>query len=386
MARYTITYREKPTGMIAYARWRDSRRGEHTQKLGLAWVERYGDGWRNRRGQKPDDALSIDDAMDRARELIADEESKLASDSPDKSSALFEDVAWAWHTYGRDVRGWRPATVNDRGHTIRHHLVPAFGHRPVRALTRPEVRKWWTELHDAKRAGGRLSDRNANKLLTELRAILNWAREDYGLADNAADGIAKHAERTSERPDFYSVEQIEQLISAAADEQDALAFQIAAYGGLRRGEVVSLRWRNVDFARSNLHVDESVSAGEDSAPKSGKGRTVPLAGALASALKAAKPNDANDDDLVLTGTLPGSKMDGSALRKRYIAARDRAGLPPLRFHDLRHTFGSLAVDGGASLPQVQAWMGHSNIQTTMRYLHTKSRTSDAELLDRAFAA
>jgi hypothetical protein len=53
-------------------------------------------------------------------------------------------------------------------------------------------------------------------------------------------------------------------------------------------------------------------------------------------------------------------------------ARDAAPLRPLRFHDLRHTFGSLAVDGGDSLVQVQAWMGHADIGTTMRYLHTKS--------------
>jgi integrase len=88
---------------------------------------------------------------------------------------------------------------------------------------------------------------------------------------------------------------------------------------------------------------------------------------------------------VLAGDTPGAKIDGSALRRRFEAARKRAELPPLRFHDLRHTFGSLAVDGGASLVQVQAWMGHSAIQTTMRYLHTKSRPDDAELLDRAFS-
>jgi len=241
-------------------------------------------------------------------------------------------------------------------------------------------------LHNIKREGGRLSDRNANKLLTELRAILNWAAEDYGLTDNAAAGIPKHPERTSERPAFYTPEQVEALVAAAASPSDALAFKVAAYAGLRRGEVVSLRWRCVDVARSNLHVDESVSAGQDSRPKSGKGRTVPLARVLADALAAARPANATDDDLVLTGSLPGVKIDGSALRRRFEAARKRAKLPPLRFHDLRHTFGTLAVDGGASLVQVQAWMGHSAIQTTMRYLHTKSRPDDADLLDRAFSS
>ncbi len=387
--RFTIAYRQKPSGVVAYARWRDSARTERTQKLGPAWVERHGDQWRNRRGRRPEDALTIDGALLRARELVAEQETKLAS-APDHSAATFKQVAWAWHAHGRDVTGWAPSTVEDREHTIRHHLEPAFKDGTIRSIGRADVRQWWDGLHSAKREGGRLSDRNANKLLTELRAILNWAAEDYGLDGNAAAGIPKHPERTSERPSFYTPAQVEALV-AAAKGQDKLAFKVAAYAGLRRGEVVSLRWRCVDIARSNLHVDESVSAGQDSRPKSGKGRTVPLAKVLADALADARPENASDDDLVFVGSTvkdDGSpaKLDGSALRRRFEAARKRAKLPPLRFHDLRHTFGSLAVDGGASLVQVQAWMGHSAIQTTMRYLHTKSRPDDADLLDRAFAS
>jgi len=378
-----LVFRQKGSDVAVYARWRDSTRRQRTKLLGPAWVEQRDGQWRNRRGRKPEGALTIEDALLGVQSLASAHEVELTGQANLKG-ATFEDAAWAWHAHGRDVVGWRPSTVEDRGHTIRRHLVPAFGARPIRSLERVEVRRWWAGLHSASRDGGRLSDRNCNKLLTELRAILNWAREDYELESNAADGIAKHPERNSERPSFLTREQVEALAAAASSEQDALAFRIAAYAGLRRGEVVSLRWRCVDFARSNLYVDESVSAGQDSTTKSGKGRAIPLAGALADALTAARPDDADDEDLVLVGAIHGVKIDGSALRRRYEAARERAGLPPLRFHDLRHTFGSLAVDAGASLVQVQAWMGHSAIQTTMRYLHTKSRTADAELLNRAF--
>jgi integrase len=79
----------------------------------------------------------------------------------------------------------------------------------------------------------------------------------------------------------------------------------------------------------------------------------------------------------------GGHIDASALRRRYIAARDEAGIRPLRFHDLRHTFGSLAINR-ASIVQVQAWMGHADIKTTMRYLHHKSRAGEAQLLAGAF--
>jgi integrase len=79
----------------------------------------------------------------------------------------------------------------------------------------------------------------------------------------------------------------------------------------------------------------------------------------------------------------GAPIDGSALRRRYVADLENAGLRYLRFHDLRHTFGSLAINT-ASIVQVQAWMGHADLKTTMRYLHHKSRADDARLLSSAF--
>src|SRR5207302_2808759 len=89
-----------------------------------------------------------------------------------------------------------------------------------------------------------------------------------------------------------------------------------------------------------------------------------------------------DDDLVFPG-LAGDPLDDSALRRRFKAAVKRAKLRPLRFHDLRHTFGSLAIDR-ASIVQVQAWMGHSDVKTTMKYLHYKSRSGEATMLADAF--
>jgi integrase len=78
-----------------------------------------------------------------------------------------------------------------------------------------------------------------------------------------------------------------------------------------------------------------------------------------------------------------TNVDGSALRRRYMRTLEAADLRQLRFHDLRHTFGSLAINV-ASIVQVQAWMGHADIKTTMRYLHHKSRADDARLLSAAF--
>lgn len=382
-----LLVRERHGGPVYYAKWRDSTRTQVMRKLGVAWVERHGTLWRKRRGTMPAGYLTPHGASERMREVIDAHERVLtteASEADHRERATFADVAWAWHEHGRTVSGWKPSTVRDRRSTIRVHLLPAFGRRPVRELARDEVRRWWRGLHDERRKGGRLSDRNANKLLAELRAILNWAADEYRLAHNAADGIRKHRELTRERPDFYSVEEVEALVRAAASEQDALMFRVAAYAGLRRGETISLRWRHLDFARSLVHVVDNVSAGQDARVKDEEGRTVPLAPQLAEALARWRGVDAPDDDLLFPGSIPGRKLDGDALGSRFRKARDRARLRTLRFHDLRHTFGSLAIDGGASIVQVQAWMGHADVKTTMRYLHSKNRADDARLLGAAF--
>jgi integrase len=89
-----------------------------------------------------------------------------------------------------------------------------------------------------------------------------------------------------------------------------------------------------------------------------------------------------DDHLVFVG-ITGGYLDGSALSKRYRAALERAALRALRFHDLRHTFGTRVI-GVADIRRVQEWMGHANVQTTMQYLHYVPRPQDAALVGQAF--
>jgi integrase len=119
-------------------------------------------------------------------------------------------------------------------------------------------------------------------------------------------------------------------------------------------------------------------------PKSGKVRSVPMAPDVAEALAKLGQREhlTGDDDLVFIGEL-GGYVDGSALRRRYLAALKRARLRPLRFHDLRHTFGTRMI-AKADTRRVQEWMGHADIQTTMKYLHYVPRDEDAALVAQAF--
>jgi integrase len=132
-------------------------------------------------------------------------------------------------------------------------------------------------------------------------------------------------------------------------------------------------------------VRASYAGGALTTPKSGKVRSVPLAPEVAQALRrlAERSRFHCPDDLVFVGEA-GSYMDGSALRRRYQSALARAALRPLRFHDLRHTFGTRMI-AKVDIRRVQEWMGHADIHTTMRYLHYAPREEDARLVAEAFA-
>ena len=128
----------------------------------------------------------------------------------------------------------------------------------------------------------------------------------------------------------------------------------------------------------------SYAGGALTSPKSGKVRSVPMAPDVASSLAKLGGREfwTGGDELVFPGTL-GGYLDGSALRRRYDQALVRAGLRPLRFHDLRHTFGTRMI-AKADIRRVQEWMGHANVQTTMQYLHYAPRPEDAALVAEAF--
>ena len=118
-------------------------------------------------------------------------------------------------------------------------------------------------------------------------------------------------------------------------------------------------------------------------PKGKRVRSVPMMPAVIDALGALKERArfTDDDDLVFT--CEGQHLDHYKLRRRFYEALDRAGLRRLRFHDLRHAFGSAAITK-LDAHAVQSYMGHQHYSTTQRYLHHQPRRDDAARLAEAF--
>ncbi len=419
--------RQRATGPFWYAKW--SRNGQPViRALGRAWVEADGNGgWRRRRGRSPDGALTEVEAAERMLALVREhhaEETLLERNAEERRrrGVSFRELAAEYLSWLDDVKGAKPSTLRDHrcllaepGQAYRRGrgsspglIMAALGDRPAREVTTREVEELLRTI-----AATGIAPRTVNKARQLVCAIFNYGMRPstYALAANPA----QHADRRSE-PDpatlaFYSSEQVEalaQALSAGAhrdpsrpgvsedeaaaraydDGQDAELVRVAAYAGLRRGELVALRWRDVDFAGQKLIVRRALSGEtEVQSTKSRRAREVPLPDQAAAAMERLRSRGEfiGPDDYVFANRF-GRRLDPSALRRRYERARDAVGLEPLRFHDLRHTCGSLLVAGGIDLPSVKAAMGHARISTTERYLHARPASELAGRFTRALGA
>ena len=293
-----------------------------------------------------------------------------------QTGATFEDAAAEWLRYVEHDRGRKPSTIAGYRAIVRAQLVPAFGDVPVESITTALIEAWIGETD--------LAPSSRTKALVLLHGIFQRARRVYGLQVNPVIDVEKPPTRRSDGIEVYSPEEVMALVRAADSEQDAAIYLTAANTGLRRGELLALRWRDIDFTGSVIRVRASFAEGALTTPKSGRMRSVPMASQVARALDqlSRRGGLTADDDLVFPGEI-GTYLDGSALRRRYDRALARAGLRRLRFHDLRHTFGTRMI-AKADIRRVQEWMGHADIQTTMKYLHYAPRAKDAMLVDEAF--
>ena len=175
------------------------------------------------------------------------------------------------------------------------------------------------------------------------------------------------------------------LVRAADSEQDAAIYLTAAFTGLRQGELVALRWRDVDFPGSAIRVRASYTNGHLTSPKSGKVRSVPMAPQVAEALARLGQRESvhRRGRPGLRRASPAATSTAPRCRSAIEPRSQRAALRPLRFHDLRHTFGTRVI-AKADIRRVQEWMGHADVQTTMQYLHYVPRPQDAALVGEAF--
>jgi len=359
---------DRRRGPVWYAKYRLPDGRQVQRKVGPAWTDRGRPpaGWFTKRMAE----TWLRDVLDEAR--------RGTLPGMIRSGATSADAAAEWLRYIEEDRERKPSTLRDYRSVLEHRLLPVFGSMPIEEISPAVIERWRTSITG-------LSNRTKNKLLIVMHGIFGRAQTVYGLAANPLARVEKHPQRASGDIEVFSPEEVWALVRTAAGERDGTLFLTAAFTGLRMGELLALHWRDVDFAGSTIRARASYAGGRLTTPKSGRVRAVPMAPDVAAAIAQLGRRDGltGDDDLVFVGE-EGGYLDGSALRRRYKAALLRAGLRPLRFHDLRHTFGTRMI-AKADIRRVQEWMGHADIQTTMKYLHYSPREEDARLVAEAFA-
>ncbi len=358
---------ERTRGPVWYMKYRLPDGRQVQKKLGPAWTDRG----------RPAAGYFTKRLAEEALRTVLHEARRGTHPGMIRSGATFADAAAEYLRYCEQDRGCKPSTLRDYRSNLDAHLLPAFGEQSLEGITSDAIDAWRSSLMG-------LSSRTKNKLLVVMGGVMRRAQHVWGLPVNPVTSVEKYRQRASGDIDVFSPEEVMALVRAAGSEQDAAIFLMAAFTGLRRGELLALRWRDVDFAGSTIRVRASYAAGHVTTPKSGKLRSVPMAPDVSEALARLGQREhwIGDDDLVFVGEA-GGYLDGSALRRRYGVALERAGLRALRLHDLRHTFGTRMI-AKADIRRVQEWMGHADVQTTMRYLHYAPRADDATLVAEAF--
>lgn len=407
------------------------------RRIGPAWVERNPEtaGWRRRRGRVEDGAYDERAAHVAAAAIVGEYVATVATaESAERElreqGATFREVARAYLDWLRNVRGAKPSTlvghecvlaepgeVHKRGSgKTAGCVMAALGDRPASKVTTREIEDLLDTISQRTTTRGpdgqprRVTPRTVNKHRAVIAAVFSYGCKPstFALPSNPGTDTDKRREPGSGPLVFYTPDEVEAIACALADgrhrtlaknqmpageadtlrlqdTQDAELVRVASYAGLRQGELLALRWCHIDLAGSALTVSRAMSARTESSTKSGLTRRVPLAGQAAAALKRLQQRRhfTSPDDLVFCNDY-GRPLDESALRRRYRRAQAIGGVRPLRFHDLRHTFGSQLAARGIDLVTIKEAMGHTSLSTTSRYLHARPASEQADAFTRAF--
>jgi integrase len=374
----------KPTPRRAYGS------GSLTVKGG-AWYGRwYAGGGRVKRRLGPvrapgsRDGLSKTQASARMRELQGQAVPRAAGER-----LTVAEVASRYVVHARR-RGRKPSTIENIESEVRTHLRPFFASRSMQSITAEDV----ADLVDVLDGKG-LAPKTIKNAIATLSALFTFAmapRRRWA-THNPCVGAELPAVHEAAEIRFLTIDELDLLVAHARPGTfqglDRALYRTAAMTGLRLGELVALRWRDVDWTAARIRVRQNYVRGRYGTPKSRRStRSVPMAdevgGELDRLFQAAR--HAGDDDLVFAHPATGGPLTKANVTRRLHKALGDAGLDATHvFHDLRHTFGTSMAAAGVPVRTLQEWMGHKHLTTTQRYADYAPSGREAELIAGAFA-
>jgi integrase len=335
----------------------------------------------------------------RTRQEVAD---KLAGALSDRTQGLTFEAGSL--KLGEYLDGWLSdvrETVRQRSweryeQIVRVHIKPALGRVKIKALSPTHVRGLYREKLDAG-----LSRRTVQYIHTTLHKALKDAVSDGLIPRNVAEGIRPPRPKKKEITPL-DPEQARAFLAAAHEDRFEALYVLAIHCGLREGELLGLKWDDVDLETGMLRVRRTLSETRTGyifePPKNGKGRSIKLTQAATEALRShlerqLEEIDSSGDDYQDQGLIFPSRK-GTPMNARNLTARSfkpllkRAGLPDIRLHDLRHTCATLMLCEGVHIKLVQELLGHATIAITLdTYSHLLPGMGDeaAGAMERIFS-
>lgn len=380
----SLYVRQLASGPTYYGRWRTADGQRHNSVVGPVRTPSYADG------------LTKTMAEAKLRELIAATPKPTAK--PARRGQSLQATADAWIA-DLEARHRAPTYTEDAQSALKHHLLPFFGaDSDIAAIDHERCEAFIAHLAQltSERTGRKLTVKTVANYAGVLTALMGYALKRRWITVNPTSGLVlPEAESDGDVIELDQVlwpEDVAKLVAAAGEGTyeliDRALYTVATMAGVRKGEALGLRWHDVDFDAQRLRVFEQLARGDRRRrPKSRKGRSVPMAPDVATALLALRnaASWTSDDDPVFAEPRTGQRIAWTPARRRYLAALKAAGLAPRRFHDLRHTFGSVLARAGVPERQIQEWCGHSSPAITRRYMHfAPASAADVEAVGAAF--
>lgn len=297
--------------------------------------------------------LSLSAARRKARTTAA--EALVGSDPQDRRAEMRTIPTFAELVRDRylpHVKSYNRSWCTDET-VLRVHILPVLGSQYVDLVRAESIAALVDRMRDKGYASG-----TTNRVVIVLRHIFNLARKWRvpGVGENPTAGINIAPDVKRER--FLSFEEAQRLIASIERDENQVAAKaiMLLLTGARRNEITHARWDYLDWEKRTLLVPMA---------KSRKPRTIALNGAAIALLRSIPRLDLNP--YILPSPVTGEPSP--SLFFPWERIRNRAGLPDLRLHDLRHSFASFLVNKGVSLYVVQGPLGHANTKYTQRYAH-----------------
>ena len=257
---------------------------------------------------------------------------------------------------------------------IYQHIIPAIGNTPLNQLTQSDLQQFYAREKSAGRKirvekyGAGLSDRVVRAIHANCRSALEKAVQEGLIKTNPAVGC-KLPPKKSREMKVLTQSEIIRFLNRAKEEDYYELFLLELATGMRRGEVLALKWSDLNFKTGELRIERQVNVihGEIiiSEPKTKSSiRTAILPKALLKILSEYRKNV--ESEWIFPSPLDDAKpRNPPAVRKRLQLILERAGCPKVRFHDLRHTFSTMALENGMDIKSLSATLGHNSSETTI---------------------